>query len=80
LTGRYALSPDLVLSVTLENGRIFLHENNEDKQEYLAESPSDFYSASSTDECSFKPADGGPAQVLVLRLEDGRSFELKRSQ
>ncbi len=80
LTGKYALSADLVLSVTIENGRIFLQENNEDKQEILPESLTDFYSATSTDECSFKPADGGPAQVLVLRLDDGRSIELKRSQ
>src|SRR5580692_3533996 len=44
-------------------GPIYLLENDEDKQEYLAESPNDFYSATSTDECSFTP-ETRPAQVL----------------
>ena len=77
LAGRYALSPDVVLTVTVEDTRIFVQENDETKQELLAESPQDFYSANSTDECTFKPADGGPAQVLVLHLE-GKDVELKR--
>ncbi len=40
-------------------------------QEFLPESPQDFYSATSSDECSFKPADEGPARLMVLHL-DGR--------
>jgi len=79
LVGRYALSPDLVLSVTVENGRMFVQENDEPKQEYLPESPQDFYSVSSSDEYTFKPADGSPAQVLVLHL-DGKDVEFKRLQ
>jgi CubicO group peptidase (beta-lactamase class C family) len=77
LAGRYALSAKIVLTITVENGHLFIREGDEPKQEYLAESPQDFYSASSTDECTFKPATG-PAQVLVLRLDDGRNPELKR--
>jgi CubicO group peptidase (beta-lactamase class C family) len=77
LVGRYALSPDVVLAVTVENGRLFVQENNEPKQEYLAESPQDFYSINSSDECTFQPADGGPAQVLILHV-DGKDVELKR--
>jgi CubicO group peptidase (beta-lactamase class C family) len=77
LVGRYALPPDVILSVTVENGRLFIQENDEPKQELLPESPQDFYSTTSSDECTFKPADGGPAQVLVLHLE-GRDVELKR--
>jgi CubicO group peptidase (beta-lactamase class C family) len=78
VTGRYALSADIVLTVTAEDGHMFIRENDEPKQEYLPESPTDFYSATSTDECSFKLADGGLAQVLVLHLDDGRNLELKR--
>jgi hypothetical protein len=63
--------------VTVDNGQLFIQENDESKQEYLSESPTDFYSANSSDECSFKPADGGPAQALVLHLE-GKDVELKR--
>jgi hypothetical protein len=77
LVGRYALTTDIVLTVTVENGHLFVRENDEEKQEYLAESPNYFYSTTSTDECSFKP-ETGPAQVLVLHLDDGRNLELKR--
>ena len=77
LVGRYALGKEAILSVTVENGRLYLQENDEPKQELLAESPQDFYSASSSDECTFQPAGPGPAQVLVLHL-GGRNLELKR--
>jgi CubicO group peptidase (beta-lactamase class C family) len=77
LAGRYALGADIVLTVTVEGGRLFIRENDEENQEYLAESPNDFYSIASTDECSFKP-ETGPAQVLVLRLDNGQNPELKR--
>jgi hypothetical protein len=66
-----------VLTVTVENGHIDIREDDEDKQEYLAEGPNDFYSATSTDVCSFK-SDTGAAQVLVLHLDNGQNPELKR--
>jgi CubicO group peptidase (beta-lactamase class C family) len=77
LAGKYALSANIILTVTVENGHLFIRENDEPKQEYLAESPNDFYSAISSDECSFKP-ETGPAQVLVLHLDNGQNPELKR--
>jgi CubicO group peptidase (beta-lactamase class C family) len=77
LVGRYALPPNVVLSVTVEDGRLFVQENDEPKQELLPESPQDFYSANSSDECTFKPAEGDAAQVLVLHL-GGKDVELKR--
>jgi hypothetical protein len=77
LAGKYALTADIVLTVTVENGRLFVRENDEEKQEYLAESPNDLYSTTSTDECSFQP-ETGPAQVLVLHLDNGQNPELKR--
>jgi CubicO group peptidase (beta-lactamase class C family) len=77
LTGKYALSADIVIRVAVDNGRLYFQEGDEARQEVLPESPADFYSTSSSDECSFKPAEGGPAQVLVLHLE-GRDVELKR--
>jgi hypothetical protein len=76
LVGRYGM-PDVVLTVTVENGRVFIQEGDEAKQEYLAESPTDFYSAASSDECSFKLPNEGPATALVLHLE-GKDLELKR--
>lgn len=77
LVGRYAYPPDVLLSVTVENGHLFVQENDESKQELLPESPQDFYSTSSSDECTFKPADGSVAQVLILHLGD-KDIELKR--
>jgi CubicO group peptidase (beta-lactamase class C family) len=77
VAGRYALSADVVLTVTIENGRLSIRENDEEKQEYLAEGPNDFYSATSPDECSFKPETGN-AQMLVLHLHNGLNLELKR--
>src|SRR6202789_2430842 len=77
LAGKYALTADIVLTVTVENGSLFVREKDEEKQEYFAEGPNDFYSATSTDECSFKP-EIGPAQVLVLHLDNGQNPELKR--
>jgi CubicO group peptidase (beta-lactamase class C family) len=77
VTGRYGQSADAVLTVTVVDGRIYVQENDEPKQELLAENPQDFYSTSSTDECTFKPLDG-PAQVMVLHLEGGKDVELKR--
>jgi hypothetical protein len=75
--GRYGLLPDVILSVTLVDGHLFVQENDEPKQELLPESPNDFYSADSTDECSFRPANGEPAQLMVLHL-GGKDVELKR--
>jgi CubicO group peptidase (beta-lactamase class C family) len=79
LAGRYALGRDAILTVTVENGRIYLQENDETRQELLAESPRDFYSAASSDECTFKLDAAGPAQSLILHL-DGKDVELKRVQ
>jgi CubicO group peptidase (beta-lactamase class C family) len=79
LVGRYALGRDVILSVTMDNGHLYVQENDEPKQELLPESPQDFYSATSSDECTFKPAGSGPAQFLVLHL-DGKDVELKRVQ
>jgi CubicO group peptidase (beta-lactamase class C family) len=77
LVGRYALSADIVLSVTVESGRLFIQENDEPKQEYRAESPQDFYSTSSSDGCTFKLTGDGPAQALVLHIDE-KDVELKR--
>jgi CubicO group peptidase (beta-lactamase class C family) len=79
LVGRYALGGDAILSVTVDNGHLYVQENDEPKQELLPESPQGFYSATSSDECTFKPAGSGPAQSLVVHL-GGKDVELKRVQ
>ncbi len=79
LVGRYGLSPQVVLTVTAGADRLFIQENDEPKQEYLAESDRDFYSTASSDEVTFAPADGSVAQVMVLHLGD-KDLPLKRLQ
>ena len=61
LAGRYAISPDEVRAVTVENGHLVVQEGADGRQELLAESLDDFYSTTSTDECTFKPAGPAPA-------------------
>lgn len=79
VTGRYTLSPDVILAVTVESGHLYVQENDEPRQELLAESPVDFYSAASSDEYSFKFSDDRVAKSLVIHLE-GKDLELKRVQ
>ena len=76
LSGKYALSADIFLNVTVENAHLVI-QNPQDRKEFLPESPNDFYAKSSDDECTFKP-DTGLAQVLILHL-GGRDIELKRA-
>ena len=54
------------MTVIAADGRLYLQENDEPKQEILAESPVDFYSTASTDELTFEPAEGDKAQTMVL--------------
>ncbi len=75
--GKYALPPQVVLTVTEENGHLFVQENDEPKQELIPQGQRDFYSASSSDECSFIPADGPPYKAMVLHL-DGKDIQLER--
>jgi hypothetical protein len=64
----------VILSVTAENGRLFIQADDEPKQGLAPESPQDFYSLSSSDEFTFKFASEGPA-VLQLPPKD---LELRR--
>lgn len=77
LVGRYARGRDGILTVTLETGHLYVQENEEPRQELLAESPKDFYSANSSDEYTFKLDASGPAQFLILHLS-GKDVEYKR--
>jgi hypothetical protein len=77
VTGKYILSPQVAITVSLETGKLYVQENDEPKQEILPESPQNFYSATSTDEYSFTPEDGNAAHLMVLHA-DGKDFSLKR--
>jgi CubicO group peptidase (beta-lactamase class C family) len=74
--GKYKYPPDIVLTVTVEEGHLYIQENDEPKQEFLADSPQNVYSIGSSDEYTFLPA-AGQAQSLILHLED-KDLEFKR--
>jgi CubicO group peptidase (beta-lactamase class C family) len=79
VTGKYAISADAALTITVEDGHVFVKEGDEPKQELLPESASDFYMATSSDEFTFKP-ETGPVQTMVLHLDNGQNPELKKVQ
>jgi len=65
------------MSVTIDGDHLFVQVNDETKQEYQAQSTTDFYSTTSSDECTFKLRDDGRAQALVMHV-DGRDLEMRR--
>jgi hypothetical protein len=65
------------ITVSLEEGRLFVQENDEPKQELVPETPQDFYSATSSDEYAFTPAEGNAAAQLMVLHADGKDFSLK---
>ncbi len=77
LVGRYALSPEVILTVTVESGRLFIQGVDGMRREYRPESALDFYSLSAEDEGTFKVAADGRVEALVLH-QDGKDVELKR--
>jgi len=77
VTGRYTLGALATLTVTVSGDHLSIQENDETPQDYLPESPQDFYSTTSGDECTFRLPAAGPAEALILHL-DGKDVELKR--
>ena len=77
LPGKYILAPGVVMTVVAADGRLYLQENDEPKQEILAEGPVDFYSSASTDELTFEPAESDKAQKMVLHV-DGKDMRATR--
>jgi len=76
-TGRYALGALGTLTVTVSGNHLSIQENGETPRDYLPESLQDFYSNTSSDECTFRLPATGPAEALILHL-DGKDVELKR--
>lgn len=64
LTGRYAVSPGLILTVTLQSDQLSMQENSEEPGELFAESELQFFSKTSDDVVTFEV----DAQNRVVRL------------
>lgn len=77
LTGRYALSPELVLTVARKGDHLSIQENSEAPEEAFAESELQFFSKTSDDVVTFEL----DAQNRVVRLvihTGGRSLPVNR--
>lgn len=75
--GRYGTVPNLVLTIRKEGDHLSIQENDEPKQELMAESDVDFYSTSSDDTCTFQVDSQGHSTVMILHV-DGRDIPVKR--
>jgi CubicO group peptidase (beta-lactamase class C family) len=77
LTGRYALSPDLVLTVTRRGDHLALQENDEAPGELFPEAELRFFSKTSDDVVTFElDAQGGVARLVIHT--GGRSIPVNR--
>jgi CubicO group peptidase (beta-lactamase class C family) len=66
LAGRYAISPELVLTVTRKEGYLLLKENQEPPEELFPEGELQFFSKTSDDVLTFElDASGLPARFVI---------------
>jgi len=77
LAGRYAVSPDLVLTVTRKGGRLVMQENQEAPGELFPEAELRFFSRTSDDVVTFDLDTQGRVTRLVI-YTGGRSIPVNR--
>ncbi len=79
LVGRYALSPDLVLTVTRRDGHLAMQENDEAPGEMFPETELRFFSKTADDVVTFDLDSEGSVASLVIHT-GGRSIRVKRGK
>lgn len=77
LIGRYAISPDLILTVAREGGHLSLRENDEAPGELFPEAEFRFFSKTSDDVVAFESDSVGRITRLVIHT-GGRSIPVNR--
>lgn len=75
--GKYAIPPNIVLTVRQEGDHLSVQENDEPKQDLLPESDTDFFSTVSDDVITFVTDGNGHTNAMVLHA-DGKDIEVKR--
>jgi hypothetical protein len=79
LAGRYAISPQLVLTVTRKDGYLLLKENQELPEELFPEGELQFFSKTSDDVITFElDASGLPARFVIHT--GGQSIAVDRAK
>jgi hypothetical protein len=79
LVGRYALSPQLVLTVARKEGHLLLQENQESPEEIFPEGELQFFSKSSDDVITFELDASGLAAKLVIHT-GGQAIPVNRAK
>ena len=77
--GKYGESADAILVVRREGDHLSIQENEEPKQEMLAESDKDFYSTASDDSVTFESDSAGKVTKMILHV-DGKDIPIKRME
>ena len=75
--GRYGTPPDLILTIRREGDHLSVQENDEPKQDLLAESETDFFSTVADDAMTFQIDGQGKAIGMILHV-DGKDISMKR--
>ena len=76
-TGRYALAPDFILTVTREESRLFVQATGQPKLEVFAEGPRQFFYKVVDAQITFETDERGRAKGLVLH-QNGRDLPARR--
>jgi len=78
--GRYAIPPDIILTITRGKGdHLIVQENEETPQELAPEGDRQFFSTSADDQYTFNVDSHGRAFEMVLHT-DGRDIPIKRME
>ena len=77
--GRYALSPELVLTVAVVDGHLTMQENKEPPGDMWPEAPLQFFSKTSDDVVKFELDDRGQVVRLVIHTA-GRVIPVRRAR
>jgi len=75
--GRYAIPPDITLTIRREGDHLSVQENDEPKQDLLPESDVDFFSTTADDAYTFETDTQGRVTRMVLHT-DGKDIPIKR--
>lgn len=75
--GRYAIPPDILLTVRREGDHLSMQENDEPRQDLLPESETDFFSSTADDLYTFVCDKEGQAIAVILHT-DGKNIRVKR--
>jgi hypothetical protein len=75
--GRYAIPPNIILTVRREGDHLSVQENDEPKQDLMPESETDFFSTASDDVMTFESDSQGKVTAITLHAE-GKDISIKR--